>query len=70
MGLVGMLWLHGERPNLQPLPAEYAGAAMPIPAQSAFLHAPAADRSVPSADQVFATRSQVSEHDTPAAPTF
>lgn len=70
MGLVGMLWLHGESPNLQPGAYESAGATTPVAGQAAFLHAPVTDRSVPSADQVFAQRRTASDEDATAAPTF
>lgn len=70
MGLVGMLWLHGDAPTMQPVTTGSAAAVTAVPGQAAFLHAPATDVSVPSADQVFAQRSAASDEDAVAAPTF
>ena len=71
MGLVGAIWLHPENPLVQFASATQVGPiAIPAPAETAFLHAPAPAGAIPSADQVFATRQGTSDDDAPAAPTF
>lgn len=71
MGLVGAIWLHPENPLVQFAGAtQFGPIATPAPAETVFLHAPAAASAIPSADQVFATRQGTSDDDAPAAPTF
>ena len=71
MGLVGAIWLQPEHPMVQVAGNTQVGpAATPVPAETAFLHAPAIASAIPSADQVFASRRDTSDDDAPAAPTF
>lgn len=71
MGLVGMIWLHADRPAAQLGTAlQIAPVAAPAGPDTDSLHAPATVFAVPSADQVFASRRGTPEDDAPAAPTF
>ena len=71
MGLVGALWLHPDHPLAQFAGTPQGGpTAVPVAAQTAFLHAPAAVSAIPSAEQVFASRRDTSEDDAAAAPSF
>ncbi len=71
MGLVGAILLHPENPTTQFAGNTQSGpTATPAPTETAFLHAPATDSGIPSADQVFASRRRTPDDDAPAAPTF
>ena len=68
VGLAGLIFLHAERQGLQSGATAYITPATDA-AATAFLHAPATDSSVPSADQVFASR-PTSANAGESVPTF
>ena len=71
VGLAGLIFLHAERQSVHAgTTGDVAPAAVIDSAPTAFLHAPAMDSSVPSADQVFASRRAAPADAGDAAPTF
>jgi hypothetical protein len=69
-GLAGILWLHGGHATLAGSTPQVGQAAASTPAQNASNQATATDSGVRSAFEVFASRPQSPDDDTPAAPTF
>lgn len=70
VGLAGLIFLHAERQGSQSGATAYVTPATATnAAANAFLHAPATDSSVPSADQVFASH-PTAEGAGESAPTF
>lgn len=69
VGLAGLIFLHAERQGVQAGEASYTAPAADS-ATTDFLHAPATDSSVPSADQVFASQRLTPVEPAEAVPTF
>jgi hypothetical protein len=70
IGLAGVLWLHGGHATLAGSASQVGQAAASTPSQNDSPQAAATDSGVPSAFEVFASRPQSPEDDTPAAPTL
>jgi hypothetical protein len=69
-GLAGILWLQGGHATLAGNTLQVVQLAASTPAQNASPQAAATDSGVPGASEVFASRPQSPEGDTPAAPTL